>query len=131
MTMMATTGHIDLRRVYDDKERGSGARVLVDRVWPRGIRRESLGLDLWLRDLGPSDELRKWFGHRPERWEEFRRRYRAELRGEQQQELLGQLVELAHKGPVTLLYSARDEQRNQAVVVREVLQERLREGGEG
>lgn len=129
--MMATTGHIDLRRVYDDTERGSGARVLVDRVWPRGIRRESLGLDLWLRDLGPSDELRKWFGHRPERWEEFRRRYRAELRGEQQQELLGQLVELAHKGPVTLLYSARDEQRNQAVVVREVLQERLREGGEG
>lgn len=125
---MGTTGHIELKRVYGDTERGSGARVLVDRVWPRGIRKESLGLDLWLRELGPSDELRKWFGHRPERWEEFRRRYRTELRGEQQQELLDQLAALTHKGPVTLLYSARDEQRNQAVVVREVLQERLREG---
>lgn len=129
--VMATTGHIDVERVYGATERGPGARVLVDRVWPRGVRKESLGLDLWLRELGPSDGLRKWFGHRPERWEEFRRRYRTELGHPQQHELLEQLADLAHKGPVTLLYSARDEQRNQAVVVREVLEERLREGAQG
>lgn len=129
--VMATAGRIDLERVYGATERGGGARVLVDRVWPRGVRKESLGLDLWLRELGPSDELRKWFGHRPERWEEFRRRYRTELRGGRQQELLGQLTELAQNGPVTLLYGARDEQRNQAVVLREVLQERLRERAQG
>jgi uncharacterized protein YeaO (DUF488 family) len=129
--VMATAGRIDLERVYGASERGSGARVLVDRVWPRGVRKESLGLDLWLRELGPSNELRKWFGHRPERWEEFRRRYRTELRGQRPEELLDQLTELAQKGPVTLLYGARDEQRNQAVVLREVLQERLRQGAKG
>ena len=128
---MATAARIDLERVYGAPERGNGARVLVDRVWPRGVRKESLGLDLWLRELGPSNELRKWFGHRPERWEEFRRRYKTELRGQRQQELLDQLAELAQKGPVTLLYGARDEQRNQAVVLREVLQERLRERAQG
>lgn len=129
--VMATAARIDLERVYGATERGNGARVLVDRVWPRGVRKESLGLDLWLRELGPSNELRKWFGHQPERWEEFRRRYKTELRGQRQQELLDQLAELAQKGPVTLLYGARDEQRNQAVVLREVLQERLRERAQG
>lgn len=123
---MARAHHsIELRRVYDPAASAprEGSRVLVDRLWPRGIRKESLALDLWLR--GPSNELRQWFGHQPERWDEFRRRYRDELDRHPQQDLLDQLEALARQGPLTLLYSARDEQHNQAVVVREVLEERL------
>ena len=125
---MARTHHsIELRRVYDPAALApqKGSQVLVDRLWPRGISKESLGSDLWLRDLGPSTELRKWFGHEPQRWDEFRRRYRKELDQEPQQRLLDQLEALARQGPLTLLYSARDEQHNQAVVVREALEERL------
>lgn len=127
---MAGAHHpIDLRRVYEADTEGStpGSRVLVDRLWPRGIRKDSLHLDLWLRDLGPSNELRHWFGHQPERWDEFRRRYREELRQDEQQTLLDQLAALSRQGPLTLLYSARDERHNQAVVVREALEERLRQ----
>lgn len=118
------TEHVHLERVY---ERQPSARraVLVDRVWPRGIRKDQLGADLWLREIGPSNDLRKWFGHRPDRWEEFRRRYRSELEQPQQRELVGQLIELARKGPLTLLYGARDKERNQAVVLRELVEERL------
>jgi uncharacterized protein YeaO (DUF488 family) len=119
---------IRLQRVYGESRPAAGKRVLVDRVWPRGVRKESLAPDLWLRDLGPSDELRRWFGHRPDRWPEFERRYRAELTGPPQRDLLDQLVELARQGPVTLLYGARDEQRNQAVVLRSVIEERLAAG---
>ena len=100
--------------------------MLVDRVWPRGITKAELGDFLWLREVGPSNELRRWFGHRPDRWQEFRRRYRVELERPEQQEILAQLVALARAGPVTLLYGARDTERNQAVVIREVLEERLR-----
>lgn len=116
---------VDIQRVYDGAP-PKGKAVLVDRVWPRGIKKEKLGGALWLRELGPSDELRGWFGHRPERWEEFRRRYRAELEQPQQQELVNRLVELARAGTLTLLYGARDTERNQAVVIREVVEERLR-----
>lgn len=126
---MARTHHpIELRRVYDPAapEAHEGSRVLVDRLWPRGIRKESLAPDLWLRDLGPSNELRRWFGHEPGRWEEFRRRYRQELGQEPRQRLLDQLEGLARQGPLTLLYAARDEQHNQAVVIREALEERQR-----
>ncbi len=126
---MARTHHsIELRRVYDAAASAphKGSRVLVDRLWPRGVRKESLASDLWLPDLGPSDELRKWFGHEPEKWDEFRRRYRHELGREPQQKLLDQVEALAREGPVTLLYSAKDEEHNQAVVIREVLEERLR-----
>lgn len=116
---------IDIQRVYDLRP-SVGGTVLVDRVWPRGIKKERLGAGLWLKEIGPSAELRKWFGHRPERWEEFRRRYRMELDQPQQRELLGQLIELAERGPLTLLYGARDTERNQAVVLQELLEERLR-----
>ena len=116
---------VRLQRVYGDLSSTAGRRVLVDRVWPRGLRKESLALDAWIRELGPSDELRRWFGHRPERWEEFQRRYRAELERPAQRQLLDQLAALAREGPVTLLYGARDEERNQAVVLRAVLEERL------
>ena len=123
---LSTMAEIILQRVYGPDVSPSGTRVLVDRVWPRGVKREALRLDHWLRDLGPSDELRKWFGHRPERWPEFQRRYREELAQPSRQPLLDQLTELARRGPLILLFGAADEERNQAVVLRSVLEERLR-----
>jgi uncharacterized protein YeaO (DUF488 family) len=118
---------VKLQRVYDPSPT-VGARVLVDRVWPRGLKKDALELDLWLREVGPSNELRRWFGHRVDRWAEFQRRYRAELEREPQRGLVEQLVTLARRGPVTLLYGARDEEHNQAAVLRSVIEERLRAG---
>lgn len=115
---------VNIQRVYDGVP-ATGRAVLVDRVWPRGIKKERLGDALWFRELGPSDALRGWFGHQPDRWEEFHRRYRAELQRPQQRELVHQLVELARAGTLTLLYGARDTERNQAVVIREVVEEQL------
>ena len=117
---------ISLQRVYDGSPVNVGKRVLVDRIWPRGIRKEELHLDLWLRELAPSTSLRKWFGHDPKRWEEFQRRYRAELRQNEQQARLHELLTLARQGPVTLLYSAKDEEHNQAVALRQVVEDSLR-----
>jgi len=114
---------IRLERVYAAKASASGKRILVDRLWPRGVRKDDLKLDLWLRELAPSNELRKWFGHDPRRWEEFRRRYRSELRRPERQEPLHELLALARKGPVTLLYGARDEEHNEAVALREFLED--------
>lgn len=116
---------IRIQRVYDVEQPGIGKRILVDRVWPRGLKKEALHLDAWLRELGPSNELRKWFGHDPARWEEFQRRYRAELEQPDQQDRLRDLAKIAREGPVTLLYGARDEEHNQAVVLRNVLEELL------
>jgi uncharacterized protein YeaO (DUF488 family) len=113
---------IELQRVYDDRA-GTGYRVLADRVWPRGIKKEDLHFDLWARELAPSTELRKWFGHDPARWKEFQKRYRAELAAEDKQALLQELLSAAGKSAVTLLYGAKDEEHNQAVVLREVLLE--------
>jgi uncharacterized protein YeaO (DUF488 family) len=112
---------IRLRRVYDHGESGPGRTFLVDRVWPRGVAKDRLHLDGWLRDVAPSDELRKWFGHAPERWAEFQRRYRVELAQPERQAALRDLVQAARQGPVTLLYGAKDEEHNQAVVLRAVL----------
>jgi len=99
-----------------------GTRVLIDRLWPRGISKAHAALDLWMKEIAPSTELRSWFGHDPARWEEFRRRYRQEIHGHA--DLLGELRALAQKGPVTLVYSAHDEAHNDAVVLRELLLER-------
>jgi uncharacterized protein YeaO (DUF488 family) len=115
--------HIQLERVYAAKAKASGKRILVDRIWPRGVRKDALKLDLWLRELAPSNELRKWFGHDPRRWEEFKRRYHSELRRPERQELLHELLALVRKGPVTLLYGARDEEHNEAVALREFLED--------
>ena len=115
---------IKLKRVYAPAEPSDGRRFLVDRVWPRGIRKDEADVQAWLKEAGPSDELRKWFGHDPQRWTEFRRRYRRELR--QRAEVLEPLLQAAREGDVTLVYSARDEQHNQAVVIRDVLQEILK-----
>jgi uncharacterized protein YeaO (DUF488 family) len=117
---------VNIRRVHAKPEGiEAGSRVLVDRLWPRGVRKDRLGADEWLRELGPSDELRKWFGHDPKRWKEFERRYRLELRQPQQLELLRHIGGLIEQGPVTLLYPARDEEHNQAVVLRSVVHEML------
>lgn len=98
-----------------------GERYLVDRLWPRGVKKEALGLEAWLKDVAPSDALRRWFGHDPARWEQFRRRYRAELKV--CPEALQPLRDALARGSVTLVYSAHDETHNQAVVLREYLRE--------
>lgn len=119
-----------LRRVYDAPApaRPGEKKVLVDRLWPRGIRKEDLAVDLWLPELAPSDGLRRWFGHRPERWDEFRRRYREELREPEPGRLLEELTRLAREAPLTLLFGAKDRSRNQAVVILEAIEDRLSSG---
>jgi uncharacterized protein YeaO (DUF488 family) len=111
--------NIRLKRAYDPPEAADGTRILVDRLWPRGIKKSEAAIDRWIRDIAPSTELRRWFGHRPERWSEFQRRYRAELR--RRPELLDEIRAAARAGPVTLVYAARDEAHNDAVVLKELL----------
>lgn len=110
---------VHLKRAYEPADRRDGRRILVDRLWPRGISKAEAGIDEWLKDLAPSTELRNWFGHDPGRWDGFRRRYSKEIDGHA--ELLKHLRELARKGAVTLVYSAHDELHNDAVVLRDVL----------
>ncbi|HOG40221.1 MAG TPA: DUF488 family protein [Syntrophorhabdaceae bacterium] len=110
---------IRLKRVYDPVEEEDGFRVLVDRIWPRGMTKVRLKADLWLKDVAPSTDLRKWFNHEHSRWEEFKSRYFFELR--EKSEMVNQLCDLAAKGRVTLLFSASDNQYNQAVALREYL----------
>ena len=116
---VATKSHIRLKRAYEPPAAEDGRRILVDRLWPRGVRKADAAIDRWLKDIAPSTELRRWFGHDPSRWDEFQRRYRDELSGKA--ELLDELRALAHEGPVTLVYSAHDEQHNDAIVLRDVL----------
>jgi uncharacterized protein YeaO (DUF488 family) len=111
---------VKIKRVYDPRERGDGERILVDRLWPRGLSRRAAAVDEWMKDLGPSHELRKWFGHRPERWSEFRRRYRAELRSHR--DALAAIAGEASRGAVTLVFGARDAEHNQAVVLKGVIE---------
>ena len=108
---------VRIKRIYEPAETQDGKRVLVDRVWPRGISKDQAQLASWMKDIAPSAALRTWFGHVPERFAEFRRKYEEELAGEQAQALLGQLREWSREGQVTLLYAAKDEQHNQAVVL--------------
>ncbi|MCI0573278.1 MAG: DUF488 family protein [Myxococcaceae bacterium] len=117
---------VRLKRAYAPAAHEDGYRVLVDRLWPRGLKKEALPLDAWLRDISPSPELRKWFGHAPERWEEFTRRYRAELARAPAKELLEQLAARARRGTVTLVFSTKDEERNSAAVVKEEIEKHLR-----
>jgi uncharacterized protein YeaO (DUF488 family) len=109
------------KRVYEPAERADGFRVLADHVWPRGVSRERADLDEWARDLAPSDELRRWFDHVPERFAEFRSRYRDELASHAQE--LDGLRDRARKGRVTIVYAARDEEHNNAVVLAELLRD--------
>ena len=112
---------LHIKRAYEPALPKDGSRFLVDRLWPRGVKKEALALTAWLKDVAPSDALRRWFGHDPERWIEFRRRYRAEI--ESNQAALQPLLEALKRGPVTLVYSAHDEAHNQAVLLREYLLE--------
>ena len=116
---------IRIKRAYEEPTPDDGYRVLVDRMWPRGVTKEKLRLDAWLKELAPSTELRKWFGHHPARWEEFERRYEAELSSPKAQTLLTELAERATLGLITLLYAAKDERHNNAVVLRRLLAKRL------
>jgi uncharacterized protein YeaO (DUF488 family) len=120
---------VRMKRAYDPASDYDGYRVLVDRLWPRGVRKETARIDVWMRDLAPSAELRRWFGHDPARWDEFRRRYRAELADPQRRALLDELAQHARRGPLTLLYGARDIAHNNAVVLRDVLTAALSETG--
>jgi len=112
---------IAVKRAYDPPEAKDGRRILVDRVWPRGVTKDELRLDGWYRDLAPSTELRKWFGHDPERWPEFQKRYAAELRRAGMRERLSELAAMAKRSKVTLLFGARDEEHNQAIALRDYL----------
>ena len=107
-----------LKRAYDPAGARDGYRVLVERLWPRGVRKTDLQLDAWLKDVAPSPELRRWFGHDPARWNEFAARYRRELREHPAAEALAELVRRASVRTVTLVYGARDETHNSAVVLR-------------
>ena len=111
---------IKIKRIYQEPDPGDGLRFLVDRLWPRGISREQARVDRWLKEIAPSDELRRWFGHDPAKWEDFRGRYLGELKD--QRPLLDEIIRQARKETVTLLYAARDEEHNNAVVLKELLE---------
>ena len=116
---------IALKRVYEPVDEGDGTRFLVERLWPRGVRNDALVLDAWLKDVAPSTELRRWFGHDPARWREFRERYAAEL--EARPDAWAPIVQADRSGTVTLLYSSHDTEHNNAVVLRDYVNERLAE----
>jgi uncharacterized protein YeaO (DUF488 family) len=119
MSTRITASQVRLKRAYEAAESSDGMRVLVDRLWPRGVSKDAAAVDLWLKDVAPSTELRKWFGHDPERWPEFQRRYGEEVR--KHPEAFEQLRDLARKQRVTLVYAAKDEEHNDAVVLRRLL----------
>jgi uncharacterized protein YeaO (DUF488 family) len=110
---------IRLKRAYDLPSAEDGTRILIDRLWPRGVKKSSAGIDRWVKDIAPSTALRKWFGHDPARWQEFRRRYAAEINDHADQ--LAELRAAAREGPITLVFAARDELHNDAVVLRDAL----------
>jgi uncharacterized protein YeaO (DUF488 family) len=116
---------IGVKRVYEPAEKEDGSRILVDRLWPRGIAKKALKLDSWHKDIAPSSQLRMWFGHDPAKWDEFKRRYFTEL--DSNPAAWSSLVHLARSGDVTLLYSAKDERHNNAEALRAYLESKLRE----
>lgn len=111
--------NVKLKRAYEPASRSDGKRVLIDRLWPRGVKKTDAKIDEWMKDVAPSTQLRKWFGHDPARWTEFRRRYGAEVR--QHPEQLDRLQAFAREGPLTLVFSAHDEEHNDAVVLKELI----------
>lgn len=113
---------VRLKRAYDAAADDDGARVLVDRVWPRGVSKDKAALDEWVKSVAPSTGLRKWFGHDPEKWPEFCERYRAELEDDERAQGLARLREWQAAGPLTLVFSAKDETHNNAVVLKELLE---------
>lgn len=110
---------LKIKRVYEEPAKGDGKRILVDRLWPRGLTKEKASIDLWLKDIAPTTELRKWFGHDPDKWKEFKKRYHQELKNNKEQVSI--LYEELKKRAVTLVYGAKDEQHNEALVLKEWL----------
>jgi uncharacterized protein YeaO (DUF488 family) len=119
MSAQVPAAHIKTKRVYDAPSSSDGVRILVDRLWPRGLRKEDAAISHWLRDLAPSDALRQWFAHEPARWPGFRKRYAIELAS--QREAVRKVRDLARRGAVTLLYAAHDVAHNNAVALRNIL----------
>ena len=111
--------NIKIKRAYEQPHKDDGLRILVDRLWPRGLTKEKADIDLWLKEVAPSTELRKWFGHDPGKWQEFQKRYRLELKNNQDQVAI--LKEQAETGIITLVYGAKDEAHNEAIVLKEWL----------
>ena len=120
---------ITVKRVYEPFDARDGTRFLVERLWPRGMKKDSLRIDGWLKDVAPSGALRRWFGHDPAKWDEFRRRYAAEL--DDQSEAWQPMLEAARRGDVTLLYSSHDTEHNNAVALRAYLERQLKETNHG
>jgi uncharacterized protein YeaO (DUF488 family) len=116
MTRNVATVCVKLKRAYEPAARGDGTRILIDRLWPRGVTKKAAAIDEWMKEISPSTTLRKWFGHEPSRWREFRRRYTREVHGNPDQ--LRRLRALAREGTITLVFSARDELHNDAMVLR-------------
>ena len=112
-----------VKRIYDEPKPQDGTRVLVDRLWPRGLKKEDAALDEWIKDIAPSDELRKWFNHEKDKWPEFKSRYLKEL--QRQEESLGRLKALVGSGRVTLLYGAKEADFNNAIALKEFLEEEI------
>jgi uncharacterized protein YeaO (DUF488 family) len=112
---------VEIKRAYELTQPTDGARVLVDRLWPRGLKKQDAHVIQWMRELGPSNELRHFFGHDPRRWEEFQKRYRSELRRPEARRMLDELARIAQRGRLTLVYSAKDAEHNQAVVLKALL----------
>ncbi len=119
MTKRIAADHVRLKRAYEPPAPDDGVRILIDRLWPRGIKKTDAAIDEWMKEIAPSAELRKWFGHDPERWQEFRRRYQSEIRRHPGE--LDRLCALARHGRVTLVFAARDEAHNDAVVLKDLL----------
>lgn len=113
---------IKLKRAYAPSEASDGTRVLIDRLWPRGVSKAEADIDLWLKELAPSTALRKWFDHDPVKWEEFKSRYRVELNGAEGRAILHKLLGMARDGPLTLVFAAKDAEHNNAVVLKEILE---------
>ena len=119
MSRTIAAANVRLKRAYEPKAPSDGTRILIDRLWPRGVSKAAAAIDRWVKEIAPSTTLRKWFGHDPARWPEFRRRYAAELR--EHADELASLRNQARRGPITLIYSAHDEAHNDAVVLRSIL----------
>lgn len=116
---------LNIKRAYDPPARGDGVRILVDRLWPRGIPKEKLKVDLWLKDIAPSDTLRRWFSHDPDRWDEFKAHYFEEL--DANKEAVERIIHETGKRPVTLLFSSKEQEFNNAVALKEYLEKKVRE----
>jgi uncharacterized protein YeaO (DUF488 family) len=116
---------LKIKRAYEKKESEDGKRILIDRLWPRGISKAEAGIDEWLKDLGPSTELRKWFGHDPEKWGEFKKRYQKELSDAEKTGIMEDIAHLARRSTVTLIYSAKDTEHSDVKVLEEIIQKMM------